>query len=78
MRDTYCLSRLKWEAIRVQQLFLEHVLLKHSFEKGIAQMIRLNIVSMYFHAGICGSSEEICYIVITPSCVPVLVGSVWV
>lgn len=38
------LCRLKWEVIRVLQLFLEHVLLKTPFQNSVAYLIRLTLV----------------------------------
>ncbi len=38
------MHRLKWEVIKVLQIFLEHVLLKNPFEKSVAYLIRLRLV----------------------------------
>lgn len=44
---------MKWEAVCVLQLFLEHVLLKHEFENYAAYFTRLFIVSGSFIDLIC-------------------------
>ena len=38
--------RLQWDGIRVMLLLLEHVLMKHPFERSVAYLIRLRHVSV--------------------------------
>ena len=44
-----CYCRLKWDIIRMLTLFLEHVLLKHSFKNDIAYLVRLDMVSEVYN-----------------------------